>query len=50
MEAGPPQSRERVAASGMGSAPETRGLVRFLEVLMVIAIVGLIVAYGIIDV
>ena len=34
----------------MKAAPETRGLVRFLEVLMVIAIVGLIVGYGVIDV
>ena len=50
MEAGPPQNRARVAASGAGVAPETRGLVMFLHVVMVIAIVGLIVAFAIIDV
>ncbi len=42
MEAGPEKRS--------GVAPETRGLVRFLEVLMVIMVVGLIVAFAIIDV
>ena len=49
MEAGPPQSG-RVAASGAGVAPETRGLIMFLHVVMVIAVVGLIVGFAIIDV
>ena len=49
MEAGP-ENRERVAASGAGAAPETRGLIMFLHAVMVIALVGLIVGFAIIDV
>ena len=50
MEAGP-ERRARVApGTGAGAGTENRGAIMFLQAVMVIVIVGLIVAYGVIDV